>query len=79
MRISIPVTRRAKKQNVIIQCVMRTTAKCRGALVMDGVEEVRLGTDAELATHRFYQGGWRHLKKEKISRTLKGLSSRPTA
>ena len=50
MRISIPVTSSAKKQSVVIQCVARTTAVCRGVLVATETPEAKLGIEAELAT-----------------------------
>ena len=42
----MPVTSRAKKQRVVIQCVTRTKAECLGASFGIGAVETRLGMDA---------------------------------
>ena len=46
MTISRPLRSRAKKHNVVIQCVTRTTAECRGAVVGTETAVTRLDAHA---------------------------------
>ena len=50
----MPLTSRAKKHSVVIQCVTRTTAECRGAVVVAGTAAARLGSQAESAIEGWY-------------------------
>ena len=43
MRISTPLTSRARKHNVVIQWVTRTTAECREVTVAAGTTEPEVG------------------------------------
>lgn len=49
MTSSNPLTRRAKKHRVVIQCVTRTSAECRAVTVV-GSAEAELGMQAESPT-----------------------------
>jgi hypothetical protein len=49
MTISTPLTSKAKKHSVVIQCVTRTIAVCRGVVVVVGTAEARLRTEAASA------------------------------
>ena len=62
MTISTPLTSRAKKHTVVIQCVTRTTTVCRGVFVVVGTAEARLGTQAASAIPVWYQFASAHLE-----------------
>ena len=49
MRISTPLTSRARKHNAVIQWVTRITVVCRGATVLAGVTEPEVGAQTESA------------------------------
>src|SRR5260370_11398506 len=55
MTISTRLTSRAKKDSVVIQCVMRMTAVTQGVVVGDGTAEGRLLTEAASAIRVWYQ------------------------
>jgi hypothetical protein len=54
MRISTPVTSKARKQIVVIQCVTRTSAECRGVAELAGMA-AEIGANTESATWECYQ------------------------
>jgi hypothetical protein len=54
MTISPPLTSRAKKQKVVIQCVTRTRAECREVAVVAETAEAETGTQAESPTGESY-------------------------
>src|SRR5665213_1371433 len=47
MRISTPVTSKARKHRVVIQCVTRTRAECREGTVLAGRAAAEVATQAE--------------------------------
>lgn len=66
MTISTPLTSRAKKQKVVIQCVTRTRAACRGEGDTTGATAAELGRQADSLTARWY-----HVERtDRVGRTL---------
>src|ERR1022692_5269677 len=51
MRISTPLTSRARKHKVVIQWVARTTAQCRGRTVVAGTAEAEVEPHTESAIY----------------------------
>ena len=62
-----PLTSRAKKHSVVIQCVTRTSAECRSVVVVAFTTDAELGRQAESLT-----AAWYHVQQ---SRSLGGMQN----
>src|SRR5208283_667691 len=55
MRISTPLTSRARKHKVVIQCVTRTRAECRAVTVLAGTSAAEVAAQAASLIRECYQ------------------------
>src|SRR5271165_4547469 len=55
MRISTPLTSRARKHKVVIQCVTRTRAECRAVTVLAGTASAEVAAQAASLIRECYQ------------------------